>query len=231
MNDVETRLRATLHAVAEATGTEHVSSYVEVPAPRRRRPLALLAVAAALLLVVGVAVMQRPARDDDIRPAAPTTTAVPTPAGPAGGRLLAEGTAGSERWALYGVDRLPGMDESPCFTLPVTNRERTPRGCGYGGQPGGMSSFQQLGPAVEAGDQVLLLGILDFEVDHVVVELQTSKQQQTITPVTDPAHPDGARYFVMAVPRSEGNVQLRLNTPTGTALHVSDIRVDGPLGG
>lgn len=240
MNDVETRLRATLQAVAEATGSERITPYVEAPARRPRRPFALLATAAAVIAVVGAAVALRPSTDPDVRPAAqptPTTTVPTTPAGPEGGRLLLEGSVGSERWALYGAERLPGFesappgDQSPCFALPVGNREHTPRGCGFGGQPGGISSFQQLGPAIASGDEVLVLGVLDFEVDHVVIELQTSKQQHTVRPVADPAHPDGARYFVMVAPRTEGNVQLRLNTPAGTVLHVSDIRVDGPVGG
>lgn len=239
MNDVETRLRATLQAVAEATGSEHISSYVETPARKQRRPLVLLATAAAVVAVVGAAVTLRPGADyEQVRPGFQPGPAAPaTPAAPEGGRLLLEGTVGSERWALYGAERLPGFeaappgDQTPCFALPVSNREHTPRGCGFGGRPGGTTSFQQLGPAVASGDQVLLLGVLDFEVDHVTIQLQTTKQQFTVTPVADPAHPDGARYFVMVIPVSEGHVQLKLNTPTGTVLHVSDIRVDGPVGG
>ena len=234
MTDVETRLRATLHAVAEATGaatTEPMPPYVE--ATRRRRPtLGLLAAAAALAVVVA-AVALRPNGRQDAPPAAQTpTTTNPVPAGPAGGRLMAQGTFGAERWALYGVDRLPDMKEPQCFVLAVGTREHAPRGCGFdGGRPDDPWSYRQLGPALESGDSVLVFGVLDFEVADVLVELQTSKRQETIVPVADPAHPDGARYFVMVVPRSEGAVRMRLSASNGVVLDVSDVRVDGPVGG
>ncbi|HVF73467.1 MAG TPA: hypothetical protein VM938_00355 [Acidimicrobiales bacterium] len=236
MNDVETRLRATLHAVAEATGTEQISAYVEAPAPRSHRPFALLATAAAAVAVVGAAVALRPSGEQAVRPAAPPASAV---AGPEGGRLLLEGTIGTERWALYGAERLPGFeaappgDDTPCFALPTDGRrEHTPRGCGFdGGRAGDSFGFSQLGPVLAGGGDVLVFGVLDAEVDHVIVEWQGTKQQHRVVPVVDPAHPDGARYLAVAVPRAERTVQVRMQAADGRVVDVQDIRVDGAVGG
>lgn len=233
MTDVETRLRATLHAVAEATrtrtDTEIGTPYVEGPGRRTsgRRPLLLLA--AAVAVVVGAAVTALP---DDDEPAPRLTPATrPAPPGPEGGRVLDEGTIGDEHWVLYGVDRLPGMDESPCFKLVVGTREHTPGGCGFDTGGDHRITWFQLGPAVEGGGDVLVLAVTDDEVERVKVTLAGSGRWETVAPLPDPAHPAGARYLLYRVPRLERSVELEFLTAGGMVLRVSEVRVDGPVGG
>lgn len=241
---LEARVRVVLRSVAEATrvDAERPAAYVNTtnaPMSRRRRAPLLAALGAAAAVTAIVAVVGPTSSDKtSVRPADEGTVTSPPPPAPSpdGERLLDEGTVGGSRWALYGLDRLPekgngplDVDESPCWKLVVDGSVQSPRGCGS--DPRSPTGFRQLGPVDAVDDEVLVFGVLSPDVQRVLVQLGTTHAAQEARVVADPAHPNGARYVVVAVPKSDVVLSVRLLATGDRVLHAGRFPLDGPIGG
>jgi hypothetical protein len=126
---------------------------------------------------------------------------------PPGGRLITRATLGARQVTLYGVDRFQRQQETPCWLVQGVNADAN-QGCGFGGgTPGDGTAMQQIGPMAAEGSSVLLFGAYDNEVEELRLSVP-GQPDVRIEPLSDPACPAGARYFLIVVTRAGGSATV-----------------------
>ena len=130
---------------------------------------------------------------ESVLPAAPAPAAVPGPLV----RVAGRSPAGAEpRWVVEWASWLPGMEESPCYTVWVEGEVVGP-GCGL--TPAGPSAFRSIGAVARVAGTTVVFGELAANVVTVATDAPGAAEPSTATQPLDPQDPAGNRFFVAFV--------------------------------